>query len=291
MHPPVQREYPSKPEAVYFYGTCLVDTFFPQSGLAAVELIEREGVQVIFPQEQTCCGQPPFNSGYRREARAVARKQLALFPADIPVVVPSGSCGAMLRVHYPGLFAGEPEAGAAEALASRVYEWSDFMVQVLRVKLADRGVPLKVAYHPSCHMLREMGVRDAPQSLLRQLKQVEVLPLANQEECCGFGGAFSVKMGDVSRAMVADKCQAVRQSGADLLLSMDAGCLINIGGALDRLDGALDKTKHTGSEGNAKGPSWMPLPLFIKQRVTGGAQAEGGTPVEGESDPGGGHAA
>ena len=286
MHPPVKREYPSKPEAVYFYGTCLVDTFFPQSGLAAVELIEREGVRVIFPQGQTCCGQPPFNSGYHREARAVAREQLALFPADLPVVVPSGSCGAMLRVHYPGLFAGEPEAEAAEALASRVFEWSDFMVQVLRVKLADKGPPLKVAYHPSCHMLREMKVRDAPQSLLAQLERVEVLPLANQEECCGFGGAFSVKMGDVSRAMVADKCRAVRQSGAELLLSMDAGCLINIGGALDRLERNSGGSADAGKE---SGPSWMPLPLFIQQRVTGGVQPAGGTASLG-AQPGGGHA-
>lgn len=273
MHPSAQRTYPARPEAVYFYGTCLVDNFFPEAGLAAVELIEREGVRVIYPQQQTCCGQPPFNSGYRQEARSVARSQMALFPADLPVIVPSGSCGAMMGVHYPGLFADEPEAEAARSFAARVFEWSDFMVNVLRVELADQGPPLKVAYHPSCHLLRELGVRDAPQFLLAQLAQVEVLPLANQEECCGFGGTFAVKMGDISRAMVADKCTAVRQSGAAVLLSLDSGCLMNIGGALDK---QAEQQQGSASDADATPVRWMPLPLFIKERVGGSAEKSRG---------------
>ena len=232
-----QRPYPPKPAEVYFFGTCLVDMIYPQAGLAAVELIEREGVRVIFPQGQTCCGQPAFNSGYRREARDVARAQLALFPKDIPIVVPSGSCGAMLAVHYPHLFdpadgSTETEHAAAEALAARVFEWSDFLVNVLKIRLEDRGARCSVTYHPSCHLQRELGVTDAPLALLRQLKHVEVRPLPEAEQCCGFGGTFSVKQGGISEAMVADKCACVRETGADVLVSMDSGCLMNIGGAL-----------------------------------------------------------
>ena len=261
MQPPIPRDYPTKGEAVYFYGTCLVDTFFPEAGLAAVELIEREGVRVIFPQAQTCCGQPPFNSGYRNEARAVARVQLGLFPEPLPVVVPSGSCGAMLRVHYPALFAGEPEAEAANELASRVWEWSDYVANVLQARLEDRGPPVKVAYHPSCHLLRELRVREAPLALLSQLERVELLPLADQEECCGFGGAFSVKMSDISQAMVADKCRAVAESGAEVLVSMDSGCLLNIGGTLDK--------QHAAAASGSRKPDWMPLPLFLRNRIAG----------------------
>lgn len=231
-------QYPPRPEAVYFYGTCLMDTLYPQAGLAAVELIERQGVTVIYPQDQTCCGQPPFNSGYREEARTVARAQMALFPKPIPVVVPSGSCGAMMRAHYADLFEGA-EREQALAFAGQVYEWSEFMVHVLRVTLADRGAPLRVAYHPSCHLLRELGVGDAPETLLSQLGGVELCPVRGATECCGFGGTFSVKHAAISAAMVADKCQAVVESGAEALVSADCGCLMNIGGALARRESPL----------------------------------------------------
>ena len=252
MSTPPQRAYPPKPAAVYFYGTCLLDTFHPEAGLAAVELIEREGVRVIYPQGQTCCGQPPFNSGYRSEALQVARAQLPLFAQPLPVVVPSGSCSAMMHRHYGALFSGERDAAAAGEFSARVFEWSDFMVNVLAARLEDRGPPVRVTYHPSCHLLREMGVRDAPQQLLGQLEQVEVLLLPDAETCCGFGGSFSVKMERVSAAMVKDKCSAVAQSGAEVLVSMDAGCLMNIAGALEKTGAATQ---------------CLPLPLFLKQRV------------------------
>jgi len=258
MSPSTARSERPKPDAVYLFGTCLLDLFFPESGLAAVELIEREGVRVIYPQAQTCCGQPAYNSGYRREARAVARAQLELFAGPHPVVVPSGSCGAMLKVHYPELFHGEPEQAAARALSERVCEWSAFMVDVLAVRLADLGPPRRVTYHPSCHLLRELGVRDAPLTLLRQLERVELVSLPDAEECCGFGGSFAVKMGDLSAAMVRDKCAAVAESGAELVVSMDAGCLLNIGGAL-----------HAGGYPARA----LPLPLFLKRRIAGGDDA------------------
>lgn len=261
MARPAPRTYPSKPEAVYFYGTCLLDTFYPQAGLAAVELIEREGVRVIYPQGQTCCGQPPFNSGYRAEALEVARAQLPLFPKPLPVVVPSGSCAAMMHRHYGELFHGDRDAGTAGEFSRRVFEWSDFMVNVLHARLEDRGPTVRVTYHPSCHLLRELGVRDAPRQLLAQLEQVEVLLLPDAETCCGFGGSFSVKMEGISAAMVKDKCSAVAQSGAEVLVSLDAGCLMNIGGALEKAGAATQ---------------CLPLPLFLKQRVLRPRETEAG---------------
>lgn len=247
------RAYPAKPEAVYFFGTCLMDVFYPDAGVAAVELIEREGVRVIYPQGQTCCGQPPFNSGYREEARRVAAQQMALFPKPIPVIVPSGSCGAMMRVHYPALFAGEAEHSAARSFSERVYEWSEFLVNVLRVRLEDRGTPLKATYHPSCHLLRELEQGEGPLALLRQLGNVELVPLPQAEECCGFGGTFSVKHEAISGAMVHDKAENVRATEASVLVSADSGCLMNIGGALRRGGGPI---------------AVKPLAQFIHERVT-----------------------
>ena len=249
-----QRPYPAKPDEVYFFGTCLVDTIYPLAGLAAVELMEREGLRVIYPPGQTCCGQPPFNSGYCQEARQVAASQMALFPKPIPVIVPSGSCSAMMHEHYRTLFEDDAEQTAqAEEFSGRIYEWSDFMVNVLAVKLKDLGPPVKVTYHPSCHLLREMRVRDAPVQLLRQLRQVEFLPLPDAEECCGFGGTFAVKHAHISWAMVEDKRHAVEESGAEVLVSMDCGCLMNIGGAM----ASAGQTTQA-----------VPLAQFLKERTT-----------------------
>ncbi|MBI4082773.1 MAG: (Fe-S)-binding protein [Candidatus Lambdaproteobacteria bacterium] len=250
-----ERAAAGRPAEVYFFGTCLVDLFYPEAGLAAVELIEREGVRVIYPQAQTCCGQPAYNSGYRREARRVAAAQLPHFAKPIPVVVPSGSCAAMLHGCYPPLFAEggtAAEAARARDFAGRVVEWSTFLAEVLRVRLRDRGAPVRVAYHPSCHLLRELGVREAPLALLGQLAQVELAALAGAEECCGFGGTFSVKQADISGAMLADKARAVVESGATVLLSLDAGCLLQIGGALAKAGHAI---------------RCLPLPLFLKERT------------------------
>jgi L-lactate dehydrogenase complex protein LldE len=219
---------------VYFYATCLVDLFFPDAGMAGIELLQEAGVRVIFPEGQTCCGQPAFNCGYWEEARAVARGQLALFPRDLPVVVPSGSCAGMMKTHYPGLFAGEPEAGAARALAGRVFELTQFLVDELDLKLEDLGRPVQVTLHASCHAMREQGVLDQPKALLRQLKNVRLVELAREGECCGFGGTFAVRSKELSAAMAADKAADARATGAALVLSTDGGCLLNIGGTLDK---------------------------------------------------------
>lgn len=223
---------PTRPEKVYFFGTCLIDLCFPQAGMAGMELLQREGIQVIYPQSQSCCGQPAYNSGFVEEARKVARQQLKAFPKDYPILIPSGSCGGMLRHHYPKLFADQPEAVEAQRFAERVYEWSEFLVTVLNLKLEDKGPPIKVTWHSSCSALREMKIIDYSKMLLRQLRQVELIELQRERECCGFGGTFSVKQPDISAAMVTDKAADIEQTGAALLLGGDCGCLMNIGGAL-----------------------------------------------------------
>jgi L-lactate dehydrogenase complex protein LldE len=232
-----------KPEAVYFFGTCVVDLFFPEAGLAGIELLEREGVRVVFPQGQTCCAQPAFNCGYHDEARAVARAQMALFPLDLPVVVPSGSCAGMMAHHYPDLFEGTSDHAAAVAFAARVHELSRFLVEVLDVKLTDRGAEETVTWHAACHGLREMGLEKEPRALLAQLSNVTVVPLARERECCGFGGTFSVRYPDISGAMVKDKAADVVSTGAPTVLSGDAACLLNIGGALEAT-GASVRPRH-----------------------------------------------
>jgi L-lactate dehydrogenase complex protein LldE len=228
-----------KPQAVYFYGTCLIDLFYPQAGISAIELLRREGVAVIYPQSQTCCGQPAWNSGYRDEALAVARAQLALFPRPIPVVIPSASCAGMMKVHYPALFRGQPDEAGALNTAGRVYELTAFLVDVLGIRLTDLGDPVSVVVHTSCTARRELGVGDKLHTLLRQLHNVEILEPENSDECCGFGGTFAVKQPEISAAMVLEKADAVCATGAQRLISQDCGCLMNIGGAMDKRNQAM----------------------------------------------------
>jgi L-lactate dehydrogenase complex protein LldE len=220
------------PTRVYVFGTCLIDLAFPEAGMAAIRLLEREGLEVVYPQAQSCCGQPAYNAGFVREAAAVARKQIRLFPESIPIVVPSGSCAGMMKVHYPEMFAGTADAGPARRFAERVFELSEFLVRVLDVRLRDRGAPVKVTWHSSCHALREMGVIEDSKSLIRQLENVELVPLSREEECCGFGGTFSVKQPAISAAMVNDKVDAILATGAPTVLAGDCGCLMNINGAM-----------------------------------------------------------
>ena len=224
----------SKPDAICFFGTCLVDLLFPQAGLSAMRLIAREGIRVLYPQGQTCCGQPAYNSGYRDEARAVASAQLHTLPADIPVVVPSASCAGMMRVHYPRLFSGTDDEARARALAGRVYELTEFLVQVLDLRPVDLGPSLEVVLHNSCSARREIGVSDAALDLLGRLSNVRALEPDHASECCGFGGTFAVKEPEISAAMAADKTAAIVATGAPLLVGQDCGCLMNLEGTLRR---------------------------------------------------------
>ncbi len=228
------RSYPPKPRKVYFFGTCLIDAAYPDTGIAAIRLIHREGVKVVFPPGQSCCGQPAYNSGFPEEAREVARQQLRAFPKAWPIVVPSGSCAGMMRHHYPKLFADDPDLMKIRQFSDRIFELTEFLVRVLNIRLTDQGAPVTVTWHSACHAAREMGVIEDSKSLLRQLKNVELVELEREHECCGFGGTFSVKRPDVSAAMVADKTADIRRTGASRVISGDCGCLMNITGALDK---------------------------------------------------------
>ena len=231
------RPYPAKPADAYFFATCLVDQFAPEAGLDAIRLIEREGIAVHFPDEQTCCGQPAYTSGYLDEARAVARRQIELFPEPWPVVVPSGSCAAMMRHHYPALFADEPAlARKAAGLAERVFEFTEFLVHVAGFRHTDTGEPCTIALHTSCHARREMGVHESSAALLEGLAGVQVAQQERAEECCGFGGTFAVRHADISQAIVSDKVASLKESGARRVVSADCGCLFNILGRAERLD-------------------------------------------------------
>ena len=221
------------PKKVYYFGTCLMNMLYPEAGMAALKLIQREGVQVIFPRGQTCCGQPAYNSGFPKEAKKVALQQIRLFSKNLPIVVPSGSCAAMMKHHYPLLFEDDAHLESIKQFSNRIVELSEFLVRTLNVKLEDRGTPIKVTWHSSCHALREMHIIADSKALIRQLQNVELIELQNEHECCGFGGTFAVKQADISGAMVADKVEDIRLTGAARVLAGDCGCLMNISGAME----------------------------------------------------------
>ncbi len=220
--------------------TCLIDQFFPEVGEAAVRLLEGCGRRVEFPAAQTCCGQPVFNMGHGGEARRLAKRTIEIFEPFDEVVTPSGSCASMARSHFPELLRGEPEwHRRAEGLAVKLFELTEFLsgqgFDASGARFAGR-----VAYHASCHLLRELGVRDAPRALLRQVRDLELVELADAEVCCGFGGAFSARMPELSGAMLEAKLKAVEESGATVLTATDCGCLMHLGGALRRRRSSLE---------------------------------------------------
>lgn len=215
--------------------TCIVDQLYPQVGVSAVRVLRRLGVEVDFPLDQTCCGQPLYNSGFTRQARQLAERTLESLSLSQYVVVPSGSCAAMLKVFYRDLFAGDAQWEArAEQLAGRVYEFSEFLVKVLGVKDVEARFPSKATYHSSCHLLRELEVRQEPLDLLDQVDELELTPLPQAATCCGFGGTFSVKYPHISEGMLQDKINNVLETGADTLVACDMSCLMHIGGGLSR---------------------------------------------------------
>jgi L-lactate dehydrogenase complex protein LldE len=223
--------------------TCLGDALFPDVGVATVKLLRRLGVDVDFPGAQTCCGQPHFNSGYHDLARDLARHTIAAFATGRTVVTPSGSCAAMVKLEYPELLRGDLVwHGRAEDLARRTHELSDFLVNVLGVEDVGARFEARATYHMACH-LRGLGVTTEPERLLRKVRGLELLPLERADECCGFGGSFAVRYPAISGAMVRDKAAAVEQTGADVVVATDAGCLMNVGGCLRRRGGKV-RTVH-----------------------------------------------
>jgi L-lactate dehydrogenase complex protein LldE len=210
---------------VGLFVTCVNDTLFPGTGRSTVRLLERLGCTVDFPLEQTCCGQMHFNTGYRDDARPLARRFAAVFDGYDAVVVPSGSCAAMIREWYPTLGV-KPSAG--------VYELSEFLVDVLEVTDVGAYFPHTVTYHPTCHSLRSLRVGSRPLDLLSKVRGLTLVPLGGADECCGFGGTFSLKNPAVSAAMCADKVRNVLDTGAEVLCAADNSCLMHIGGSLTR---------------------------------------------------------
>jgi L-lactate dehydrogenase complex protein LldE len=214
--------------------TCLGDTLFPEVGVATVRLLRRLGVGVDFPEAQTCCGQPHFNSGYHEHARDLARHTIEAFDNGAPVVTPSGSCAAMVKLEYPELFHDDPAWHArAQDLTRRTHELADFLVNALGVEDVGARFPGKVTYHMACH-LRGLGLVTEPERLLRRVRGLEYVPLERADECCGFGGSFAVRFPGISGAMVRDKASFIEQTGADAVVATDAGCLMNIAGCLRR---------------------------------------------------------
>jgi L-lactate dehydrogenase complex protein LldE len=222
--------------SVQLFVTCLIDTLQPQIGEAVVNVLEYVGVQVKFPTDQTCCGQPAFNAGMRFEARKMAKHTIQTFESDpAPIVIPSGSCAAMLRHGYPELFADDPEwLPRAERLASRTYEFTEFLVDVLHISDVGASHPGKATYHSSCHLLRELGVDRQPRALLANVRGLELIELPHREECCGFGGVFSVEHPEISAEMLKRKIQNIESTQTPLAIVCDTGCLMHIYGGLHK---------------------------------------------------------
>jgi len=229
---------------VGFFVTCLIDLVRPEIGFSAIKLIERAGFEVVVPPAQTCCGQPAYNSGERGLARDLAEKTLREFEQFDYVVVPSGSCGGMIRAHYGDLFGDDPElAGRFGRLRPKVFELTDFLVNVAKVELPEGSFAGPVTYHDSCSGLRELGVKLQPRALLAQTG-VEVTEMKGCEHCCGLGGTFAVKYGDISTAIVDEKCDNIRASGASAVVLGDLGCMLNIEGRLRRTGDTTTRVLH-----------------------------------------------
>jgi L-lactate dehydrogenase complex protein LldE len=221
--------------AVSLFIPCTVDLFLPHIGEATVSLLRRVGVNPIYHEEQTCCGQPAINAGFQKEARKAAKHFIQVFGDDEKIVSPSGSCVCMVKYHYPELLADDPEwLRRAEELAPRVFELSQYIVDVLKVEDLGASFAGKVVYHESCHILRGLGVSEQPKKLISAVKGIQMVPMNAADSCCGFGGEFANNYPDISGAMVQDKVENYLASGADLLLLCEPGCLLNIGGYLSR---------------------------------------------------------
>lgn len=220
---------------VSLFITCLADQFFPNVGVSTVRLLREYGCTVDFPQAQACCGQPAFNSGYTNEAREVARTMLDAFEHAEYVVSPSGSCTGMVHHYYPHLFREELEQlERVQALTDKMYELSQFMVHVLGVTDVGGAFPHRVTYHPSCHGSRLLGVTAEPMTLLKNIRDIDLVPLPKAEDCCGFGGTFAVKMSAMSGAMVEEKVDHILDTEASYLVGTDMGCLMNIAGHMKK---------------------------------------------------------
>ncbi|MEI6712193.1 MAG: (Fe-S)-binding protein [Verrucomicrobiota bacterium] len=218
---------------------CFIDSLYPNVGMSMVRILERLGHTVDVPEGQTCCGQPPFNSGYWDEARSVAQNQLRAFKDAEVIVSGSGSCGSMLKVFYPELFHGREQEAEAKALSAKTWEFSEFLVNKLGVTDLGARFEGRATFHDGCHGLRELGTKQAPRELLKHVKGLELVEMGEAETCCGFGGTFAVKFPQISTAMAEVKCNSICETKADYVISNDSSCLMQIGGYLNRNVGTV----------------------------------------------------
>lgn len=230
---------------VALFVTCLVDMMRPRIGFATIRLLEAAGCEVVVPETQTCCGQPAFNSGDRASATLLAKKVIAEFETYDYVVAPSGSCADQMRNEYPGLLVGEPEwHRRAIAFSPRVHELTDFLANVVKLDKLPGDFRGSITYHDSCAGLRSLGIKDQPRALLAKLPGVELREMPAAEECCGFGGTFSVKFGEISAAIAERKCASACTTNADAIVGGDLGCLLNIEGKLRRMGDEQTRVLH-----------------------------------------------
>ncbi|MGH9820939.1 MAG: (Fe-S)-binding protein [Pyrinomonadaceae bacterium] len=230
---------------VSLFITCLVDQLCPNVGVSMVEVLRRVGCEVVFDERQTCCGQPAFNTGYRREAQRFARRFIEIFEESDPeaIVSPSGSCTAMVR-HFRELFPEDEEwRRRAERLATRTHEFSGFLVNVLKIDDVGSNFAGRVTWHDACHGLRELGLRDEPRRLLKNVKGIEFVEIQNADVCCGFGGTFSVKFPEISTGILDNKIEAIEKANVTTVVSGDSSCLMQIAGRLSRI-GSKIRTAH-----------------------------------------------
>jgi len=230
---------------------CFVDALFPRAGISMVQILERLGHTIVCPAEITCCGQPPFNSGYWDEARPVAAKVLEQLKDAEAVVIGSGSCGAMVKKFYPELFAGKPQEALAKQIAARTWEFSDFLVTKLGVTDLGAKFPHQVTFHDGCHGLRELGLKQPPRTLMSHVQGLQLIEMAEAETCCGFGGTFAAKFPMISTAMGDVKCASAAETGAEYIVSNDSSCLMHLQGLLSR-QGKKMKTIHLAEVLNQK---------------------------------------
>jgi len=222
---------------------CLTDQFFPQVGINLYKVLKKAGAEVDYPDEQTCCGQPAFNSGYHTEAVELAQRFLRIFRNAQYIVAPSGSCTSMVKMFYPEILDDPGTHQLLHEITAKTYEFSDFLVNVMGI--SDLGVhfPHRVTYHDACHLLRELKVKEAPRNLMRHVRGLELIEMEESENCCGFGGTFSVKFQEISTAMAEDKAAAIARTGAEYVVANDSSCLMQIGGYLSR-NGLTAKPLH-----------------------------------------------
>jgi L-lactate dehydrogenase complex protein LldE len=235
--------------------TCIVDQIYPEIGEAVVTVLERAGVEIVFPADQLCCGQPAFNAGFWDDARAVAGRNLEVLRGTGDVVTPSGSCASMIRHGYGELFADAPALHAAALdLARRTYEFSEYLVDVLGVTELGAQMDATLTVHDACHGLRVLGIKRQPRTLLEQVNGAQIVEMVDAERCCGFGGLFAIKLDHISEAMVEDKVAAINATGADYAVTCDASCMTQINGRLSR-ESARCRTLHIAQvlAGNERG--------------------------------------